>query len=79
MTSNDYVIKEARTRLQDWARHLGKQIINENNDYFIRAVRPVSNIIGSIDSNDTAIIVVISILSIGTIGGYLYLRKKRHE
>ena len=79
MTSNDFVISSARTRLQDWAKALGKQIVSENGDYVIKTVKPNNFIISNENNNLLTLIIIVSTLGISIIGGYFYLKKKKHS
>lgn len=79
MTSQDYVITSARERFEDWAKHLGKTIEVENNDYVIKAVKPVVHIFNNEAHDNVSIIVIISIMGIGAIAGYFYFRKKKYQ
>ena len=79
MTSQDYVIASARERFEDWARHLGKTIEVENNDYVIKVVKPVIHIFNNEAHDNVSLIVIISIMGIGAIAGYFYFRKKKYQ
>ena len=74
MTSNDYVIKEARKRLQAWADHLGKTITYSNSDYVISnssSVLPIK------EESSVSIITIISLIGVASVGGYFYVRKRK--
>lgn len=77
MTSTDYVVSTARDRFNAWIIHQGKTIKLVDGDYVIQGLGLVS-LIDNVNSNiSTIIIVVISILSLSSLGGYFYLRKKK--
>ena len=65
MTSTDYVVETARTRLDAWAKNQGKTISYTNNDY---AISSAKSVLLAINNN--------SLLSFGlvlmTIGGLIY-------
>ena len=81
MTSNDYVILSARTRLLDWAKHLGKTITYEDGDYVIsnsKIVSPIDGIISK-NNNSSSVIVILSLIGITTFCGYIFLRKRKER
>lgn len=71
--SNDYVISTARTRLEAWAANQGK-VINYTNGTLSNG----SNVLETVGiKNNTAIIVIIvSLLGVGAVGGYFFIRRK---
>ena len=71
--SNDYVISTARTRLEAWAANQGK-VINYTNGTLSNG----SNVLETVGiKNNTAIIVIIvSLLGVGAVGGYFFVRRK---
>ena len=78
MSSNDYVISNARTRFQDWARHLGKTIVYQDGDYVVSNSINISPVINTfIRNNSVIIVIVVSALSVISIGGYFLFRKKK--
>ena len=78
MVSDDYVISSARTRFQEWARHLGKTIVYQNGDYVVSNSINISPVINTfIRNNSVIIIIVVSALSVISIGGYFLFRKKK--
>lgn len=79
MTSNDYVIATARERFEAWARYNGETITYSNGTYSISRIQPINVVGNKVSSDSVALIVIISILGIGVVGGYFYLRKKKHE
>ena len=82
MTSDDYVISNAKTRFEAWARSLGKTIISSNGDYVIsNAQFNVLDLRGTGDI-DYPIVIMVSLLVIGTgfiIGCYLLKRRKEEK
>lgn len=78
MVSDDYVISSARTRFQEWARHLGKTIVYQNGDYVVSNSINISPVINTfIRNNSVIIVIVVSSLSVISIGGYFLFRKKK--
>lgn len=78
MVSDDYVVSSARTRFQEWARHLGKTIVYQNGDYVVSNSINISPVINTfIRNNSVIIIIVVSALSVISIGGYFLFRKKK--
>ena len=78
MTSDDYVISTARTRLEAWARYHGKVITTSDGDYVITDARnPVLNIVLNSNNNTILIVIVVTTLSLLSIGGYFFLKKKK--
>ena len=74
-TSNDYVISTARTRLNAWAIHEGKTI-NWSNGTLSNSNKVVP--LGNAENNSTIItLLIISMISISSIGAYIYLNKKK--
>ena len=80
MTSSDYVISTARTRLEAWASYLGKTISYVDGDYIVSTSKNVT-LLNNIVNNDNMIsaIIVISLVSITAIGGYFFLRHKKEQ
>ena len=79
MTSLNYVISEARTRLQAWAKNQGKTIEYVNGDYHIES----QNII-SAKTNQTYLPYIVLTLSISFIislsfYAYFFLKRKRED
>ncbi|MBR0294978.1 MAG: endonuclease [Bacilli bacterium] len=77
MTSNNYVIENARLRFEAWALNQGKEVVLSNGDYIVRN-RSYSNLISKITETDTSytIIIVVSLISIASISLYFYINKK---
>lgn len=73
-TSNDYVIKTARERLEAWALNQGKTI-DYTNGALTRSINPF---IENIDSNSVYIIIIVGVAALSTIGCYFFLRRKEH-
>ncbi len=73
-SSNDYVIKTARERIQAWAAHEGKTlsysggsfVISGSNGPFIK-----------VNNNNTVLIVLAVMMSMTCLGGLLFLKKKK--
>lgn len=77
-TSSDYVIATARARLEAWARHEGKTFSLSDGNYVIsRQINPIQ--ITNNDSPVTLIVVIVTSLSIVSIGGYFFLRKRKEN
>ncbi|MCR5184712.1 MAG: endonuclease [Bacilli bacterium] len=78
MNSNDYVIKEARDRLNAWAAHEGKSIIQSNGDYVIASARVT---VFDNSNRNTAIICVIAVFATGVtiLGSYFLIKRKREN
>ena len=76
MTSNDYVISTARTRLQAWAAHEGKSITYTNNEYVLAAIK-YNQLLSINDNNVVILIVVTSLTALLSLGAYIVLRKRR--
>ena len=79
MTSDDYVISTARTRLQAWANYLGKTITYSNNDYLISNNNYLSLMLRINGNSAISIIVIVSILGIGTIACYFFIKRRKPE
>ncbi len=80
MTSTDYVVSQGRERLIDWAKHHGKSIVNNNGDYVISGTGYFTPGMFSIsESNYIAIIIIITTISVASIGGYLALRRRKEQ
>ena len=77
MTSDDYVISCARERLEAWATHLGKTISNENGDYVIKNTSVNRTIMEEINRDDSAITLIFVISLVASLGGALYIYKRR--
>ena len=76
-TSNDYVISTARTRLEAWARNQGKTI-NYTNGTLSGENRLVS-FINKNSNNAITMLIILSMISVSSIGASLYIRKKRSK
>ena len=79
MTSNDYVISNARERFEAWAAHLGKQITYSNNDYIVTDAQNylLFDTLSSNKENNTLLFVVVSLLTGTTSLCTLILIKRR--
>ena len=76
MTSNDYVISTARTRLQAWATNQGKTITLSNGDYVI-STNNVSPFFRESDQSMIIVIVAISSISLLAIAMFILKYKKK--
>ena len=80
MTSNDYVIYTARERFNAWLANQGKSISLINSDYVINANNKLAiNIFNNETHTDTFIIILVSVISLLTVGGFIYLHKKKEK
>lgn len=80
MISDDYVISEARNRLQDWARHIGKTITLQNGDYVVSNLRNVVSLINTAKVGESMVAVIsVTIISLAAVGGYFFLRKRKED
>ena len=78
MTSTNYVIATARERFEAWARHEGK-MINQSGDDYVISRNIIPGIVSSDNNKTIGIIVIISLISISTIGGYFFISHRRKE
>ena len=73
MTSNDYVIKTARERINAWCVNQGKTLSLTNNSFVASSVN-----LPLVENNSMLVLVsIISIISISSISIYLISKKKR--
>ena len=79
MTSDDYVIQTARTRLQAWANYLGKTITYSNDDYVISNNNYLSLMLRTKNNNVIAIIAIVSIVGVGSIAAYFFIKRRKPE
>lgn len=79
MTSSDYVILTARTRLEAWARNQGKSISNVNGDYIVSAQQNPITVMSINNNSNVIIIVVASVVMIAAVGGYFYIRRLKQK
>ena len=80
MTSNDYVIATARERFNAWLANKGKSIDYVNNAYVINSNSKNGFVI--LDSEDKAnniTVLIIIVLSISSIAGFAFIRKKKEK
>lgn len=77
MSSNDYVIKTARERLNAWLVNQGKQIEEDNGDYIISPLR-FTNPIHSENSGALIAIILSTSISLIAVSAFLIKRKKHH-
>ena len=78
MTSNDYAIKQARTRLEAWLVNQNKSISYVDGDYVIGNNKHSISVMTN-NGGETIMIVVISSLLVMSFVGSLYLFKKRRD
>ena len=80
MTSSNYVISTARTRLQAWAAHEGKTISYSGGDYVISSTRNVQLLSNNINSNVlVSLIIVVSVVGVSSVCGYYLLKRKKER
>lgn len=81
MTSNDYVIKTARERLEAWATNQGKSIKYIDNDYQIAngLYLYTDLVIASKENEPIILVLVISLLTFISFGTYAYIRKNKAQ
>ena len=75
--NDDYVIVTARTRFEAWATYLNKTITYSGGDYVINANTSSFSKIVSLNDDNAALAVVITLFSITLIGAGIMLVKKR--
>ena len=76
MTSNDYVINHARTRLQAWATYLGNEITYVNGDYVVSDSRRTTHFTSD-KNNATLIAVLATTLSLSSAVLCILVKRKR--
>ena len=76
MTSNDYVISNARTRLQAWANYLGKEIAYVNGDYVVSDSRRNTYFTTS-ENNTTLVLVLVTTFSVTSLLTCILIKRKR--
>lgn len=79
-TSNDYVIRCARERLEAWAISQGKSLSFSEDNFAINAER--NNLLQSSinsDNNLTIVISIISLISISSFALYLFVKNKKEN
>lgn len=80
MTSSDYVIATARERLEAWARNQGKTISLVDNNITVSSSNSLVPTVFSGSDNETAIfLIIISSISLVTIGGFIYIKKRKEH
>lgn len=78
MSSDDYVISTARSRLEAWASYLGKSITYSDGDYVISNAKNISfNSEGIVSNDSITLVVVLSSVLFITVGGYFLLKKRK--
>ncbi len=78
-TSSDYVISTSRERLLAWAVHEGQTLTYSDNSFRLSGANNTSFILNENQPHKAIIVAVVAILSLVTIGGYLYLRRKKEH
>ena len=78
MTSNDYVIKCARERIQAWARNQDKEFELNNNNFVINS-NNIFNGDNFTDEGTTSLIVIICALSLVSTISLLIIKKRKHS
>lgn len=76
-SSEDYVISTARERLSAWARHEEKTLTYSNGSFQISKAKDISAFFITNQASVLIPIIVISLISLFTIGGYYYLKRKK--
>lgn len=79
MTSDDYVISSARSRLEAWARHLGKEITTSAGDYVITEAqnKSLASINGNASDKSITIIVAIVVFQTLTLSALIIIKRKK--
>ena len=79
-TSNDYVIKTARERLEAWARHEGKVLSFEDDTYIISPKVTIGGDLISVNTYSSYIVwIIAAITGLSIVGGYFLIKKKNRE
>ena len=76
-TSSDYVISTSRERLLAWATHEGKELTYSDGVFQISNSRNIASI--SNQSNNSLIIMVVSMFGLTAVGGFFFLRRKKEK
>ena len=76
-TSNSYVVSTARERLLAWATHEGKELTYSDGVFQISNSRNISSI--SDQTNNSLLIMVISIFGLTAVGGFFFLKRKKEN
>ena len=79
MTSDEYVISNARERLQAWARHEGQIITLSNGDYVITNASRISILNMNENNNTTFVVIMIVSLSFVGVAGFYILKKRKEQ
>ena len=79
MASDYYNFTKARERLSAWARHLGKEIVYEDNIYVVKTLNKFNDVFAGQKIDSTSVIVVLSSSIIAFIGllTCLIIKKKK--
>ena len=78
MTSNDYVIKCARERIQAWARNQDKEFELNNDNNFVINSNNIFNGDNFTDKDSTSLIIIICALSLVSTISLLIIKKRKH-
>ena len=78
MTSSDYVLVQARTRLEAWMINQGKSIDYINGDYVVNSANHMQLLSLNKDSNN-AIIIICIIISFTTLLSFIYFSSKKFK
>lgn len=76
-TSSNYVISTSRERLLAWATHEGKELTYSDGVFQISNSRNIASI--SNQSNNSLIIMVVSMFGLTAVGGFFFLRRKKEN
>ena len=77
-SSNDYVIKTARERLEAWAVHEGKTL--SYTDGVFAAGSKMTSISTSLTTNNSSmVVIVISTIVLSTVSGYFVVRRRKEN
>ena len=79
MTSSDYVISTARERLQAWAANQGKTISYSGGDYIVSGMRNTGFSLVQNNNGVVFTVIIVSVLTITSLGGYFLLRKRKEQ
>ncbi len=79
MTSEDYVINQARTRLEAWARHLNQSITLEDGDYVIGTNNNIISIMKNETDSSTLLVIIVSSISVITLTTFFFVKRKKED
>ena len=78
MTSDDYVIAQARTRLEAWLTNQGKSITHINGDYLVNNANHIQ-LLSLIETDNNALIIVCITISLTTLLSFIYFGSKKFK